>query len=232
MTLCLWLYGVLDQFERGWPTPKAGDEPAALSISPPNCDITGRMTQPPPPSEAYFAAVANNFQALRELAPAVERAARTLADIVRQGHKVMFCGNGGSAADAQHLAAELTGRYLKERNPLPALALTTDTSALTAIGNDYGFAEVFARQLRALGRSGDGLVAISTSGNSDNVVSAVAAAKEIGIATIALTGQAGGKLRQFADIAICVPSAQTNHIQEMHIAIGHYLCGFIEHAAS
>lgn len=190
------------------------------------------MTQPALPSEAYFAAVANNFQALRELAPVVERAARTLADIVRQDNKVMFCGNGGSAADAQHLAAELTGRYLKERKPLPALALTTDTSALTAIGNDYGFAEVFARQLRGLGRKGDGLVAISTSGNSDNVVNAVLAAKEIGIATIALTGQSGGKLRQFADIAICVPSAQTNHIQEMHIAIGHYLCGFIEHAAN
>ena len=108
----------------------------------------------------------------------------------------------------------------------------TDTSALTAIGNDYGFADVFVRQLRGLGRKGDGLVAISTSGNSENVVRAVTAANEIGIATIALTGQGGGKLRELADIAICVPAKQTNHIQEMHIAIGHYLCGFIEQAAS
>jgi D-sedoheptulose 7-phosphate isomerase len=190
------------------------------------------MTSQYPRSDAYFAAIASNFQALQTLSPLIERAAQMLTDAVRRGNKVMFCGNGGSAADSQHLAAELMGRYLKERNPMPAIALTTDTSALTAIGNDYGFADVFVRQLRGLGRKGDGLVAISTSGNSENVVRAVTAANEIGIATIALTGQGGGKLRELADIAICVPAKQTNHIQEMHIAIGHYLCGFIEQAAS
>jgi D-sedoheptulose 7-phosphate isomerase len=189
------------------------------------------MTSQYPRPDAYFARVASNFQALQTLSPIIERAAQTLAGIIRQGNKVMLCGNGGSAADAQHLAAELMGRYLKERNPMPAIALTTDTSALTAIGNDYGFADVFVRQLRGLGMKGDGLIAISTSGNSENVVRAVTAAKAIGIATIALTGQSGGKLGELADIAICVPAAQTNHIQEMHIAIGHYLCGFVEHAA-
>ena len=115
---------------------------------------------------------------------------------------------------------------------MPAIALTTDTSALTAIGNDYGFADVFVRQLRGLGRKGDALIGLSTSGNSENVVRAVTAARELGIVSIALTGESGGKLRQLADTAICVPSAQTNHIQEMHIAIGHYLCGFVEQAAS
>lgn len=182
--------------------------------------------------DAYFATVAKNFEALQKLAPTIERAAQTLAGAIQKGNKVLFCGNGGSAADAQHLAAELMGRYLKERNPMPAIALTTDTSALTAIGNDYGFADVFSRQLRGLGRKGDALVGISTSGNSENVVRAVAAAKDIGIATIVLTGEGGGKLRELADIAICVPAKQTNHIQEMHIAIGHYLCGFVEHTAS
>lgn len=182
-------------------------------------------------SHTYFATVANNFRSLQALAPVVERAAQALASIMRQGNKIMFCGNGGSAADSQHLAAELIGRYLKERNPMPAIALTTDTSALTAIGNDYGFADIFARQLRGVGRQGDGLVAISTSGNSENVIRAAAAAKNIGIATIALTGQNGGKLSQIADIAICVPATQTNHVQEMHIAIGHYLCGFVEQEA-
>jgi D-sedoheptulose 7-phosphate isomerase len=190
------------------------------------------MTSQPPRSSDYFASVANNFQALQTLSPVIERAAQALANIIRQGNKVMFCGNGGSAADSQHLAAELMGRYLRERNPLPAIALTTDTSALTAIGNDYSFADVFARQLRGLGRKGDGLVAISTSGNSENVLRAVAAAKDMGIATIALTGQSANKIRDLADIAICVPATQPNHIQEMHIAIGHYLCGFIEQAVS
>jgi len=187
-------------------------------------------TQYPRPND-YFATVANNFQALQTLAPLVDRAAQTLANVIRQGNKVMFCGNGGSAADAQHLSAELMGRYLKERKPLPAIALTTDTSALTAIGNDYEFAEVFARQLRGIGRKGDALLALSTSGTSENVVRALRTAKEMGIATIGLTGQSGGKFRDLADIAICVPATQANHIQEMHIAIGHYICGYIEQAA-
>ena len=189
------------------------------------------MSQTPPGSDDYFLRVIENFRALRELAPAIEQAAQMLASTIRQGRKIMFCGNGGSAADSQHLAAELVGRYLKERNPLPGLALTVDTSALTAIANDYSYAEVFARQLRGLGQKGDALVALSTSGNSENVLRAVQAAKAMGISTIGLTGQGGGKLREACDVAICAPATEANHIQEMHIAIGHYLCGVIERDA-
>ena len=149
----------------------------------------------------------------------------------RAGRKLLIAGNGGSAADAQHIAAEFLSRLNFDRNPLPAIALTTDSSVLTAIGNDYEFAEVFARQLRGIGRKGDALLALSTSGTSENVVRALRTAKEMGIATIGLTGQSGGKFRDLADIAICVPATQANHIQEMHIAIGHYICGFIEQSA-
>jgi D-sedoheptulose 7-phosphate isomerase len=179
-------------------------------------------------SDAYFARVAANFTALRQLTPIVEDAASRVADAIRRGNKVMFCGNGGSAADSQHLAAELMGRYQKDRPPLPALALTVDTSALTAIANDYAYAEVFARQLSGIGKAGDVLVALSTSGNSENVLRAVATAQEMGIATIGLSGRRGGKLREACDVCICVPADEPNHIQEMHIAIGHYLCGFVE----
>ena len=180
--------------------------------------------------DAYFAQVAENFTALRRLAPTIEQAGARIVVAVRGGYKIMFCGNGGSAADSQHLAAELVGRYLKDRRPLPAIALTVDTSALTAIANDYAFAEVFARQLRGIGQGGDVLVALSTSGTSENVLRAVAAAKDMGIATIGLTGRNGGAMRAACDICICVPADATNHIQEMHIAIGHYLCGFVENA--
>jgi D-sedoheptulose 7-phosphate isomerase len=183
-------------------------------------------------AQAYFQRVAENFAALGTVSPAVEEAARRLSQAIRSGGKVMFCGNGGSAADAQHLAAELMGRFLKERSPLPALALTVDTSALTAIANDYGYGEVFARQLRGLARPGDVLVGLSTSGNSENVVRAVETARELGLVSIGLTGRSGGKLRQLCDVAVCVPSDETNHIQEMHIAVGHYLCGVVEAAVS
>jgi D-sedoheptulose 7-phosphate isomerase len=183
-----------------------------------------------PPGDTYFARIADNFTALRQLAPAIEDAAARLADCIRRGNKVMFCGNGGSAADSQHLAAELMGRYLKDRRPLPAVALTVDTSVLTAIANDYAFGEVFARQLRGIGRNGDMLVALSTSGNSEDVLRALAVAKDMGIATIGLTGRGGGKLRAACDLCICVPADEANHIQEMHIAIGHFLCGFVEDA--
>lgn len=182
-------------------------------------------------ADEYFGRVAENFRVLRELAPIVGQAAKIMADAACAGRKVLFCGNGGSAADSQHLAAELMGRYLKDRNPLPALALTVDTSALTAIGNDYGYADVFSRQLRGIGAKGDVLVGLSTSGNSENVLRALTAAKEMGVATIGLTGEGGGKMRAVCDVTICVPSKETNHIQEMHIAIGHYLCGFVEHEA-
>jgi D-sedoheptulose 7-phosphate isomerase len=181
-------------------------------------------------AQSYFRRVAENFTLLSELCPVIDQAAATIVEAARQRRTIIFCGNGGSAADSQHLAAELTGRYLKDRAPLAAIALTADTAVLTAIANDHGYADVFARQLRGLGRPGDVLVALSTSGNSENVMQAVAAARELGIATIAMTGRAGGRLRAVCDLAICVPADETNHIQEMHIAIGHYLCGFVEDA--
>ena len=160
----------------------------------------------------------------------IAAAAEAMIKSLRAGGKIMLCGNGGSAADAQHLAAELVGRYLKDRAPLAALALTVDTSALTAIANDYAFEEVFARQVTGLGRPGDLLLALSTSGESANVLAAVAAAKAKGIATIALTGVGGGRLAPLADLAIRVPAARSNAVQELHIAVGHILCGIVEDA--
>lgn len=176
------------------------------------------------------AEIQNHFARLHEVADAVACAAETMIDALQSGGAVIFCGNGGSAADSQHLAAELMGRYLRDRRPLPALALTVDTSALTAIGNDYGFADVFVRQLRGIGRSGDALVGLSTSGRSENVVRALRAAREMGIRTIGMTGAQGGVFPDLCDVCIQVPAERTNRIQEMHIAIGHILCGFIEEA--
>ena len=170
----------------------------------------------------------NLFRRLAILAPVVEHAARMLADCLRAGNKVMLCGNGGSAADSQHIAAELTGRFQRERPPMAALALSVDTSALTCIGNDYGFDEVFARQVRAVGRRGDCLLAISTSGRSENVLRAVAAANELGICTIALTGGHGSPLAEECRLAIRVPGEVTARIQEAHIFIGHTLCALID----
>ncbi|QPF73661.1 D-sedoheptulose 7-phosphate isomerase [Roseateles sp. DAIF2] len=165
---------------------------------------------------------------LHALEPAVQSAGQQLARILGAGGKLMFCGNGGSAADSQHLASELTGRFIKDRRPLAAIALSTDSSALTCIGNDYAFDQVFARQLTALARSGDGLVAISTSGNSGNVLRAVEAARVLGVFTLGLLGRDGGQLAGLCDAAIIVPHAVTARIQEAHILIGHTLCGVIE----
>jgi len=158
------------------------------------------------------------------------QAASAIADSLRQRGKLLLCGNGGSAADAQHIAAELIGRLGpgRERVPLAALALTTDTSALTALGNDYGFAAVFQRQVAALGRPGDVLLAISTSGRSENVLRAVAEAREVGMTTIGLSGGDGGPLANAVDIKITVPSRETTRIQEAHIAIGHVICWLVE----
>jgi D-sedoheptulose 7-phosphate isomerase len=147
---------------------------------------------------------------------------------LQKGGKLMLCGNGGSAADSQHLAAEFTGRFSKDRPPIAAVALSTDTSALTCIGNDYSFNDIFARQVQALGKAGDCLIAISTSGNSGNVLAAVAAAKSLGISTIGLLGRDGGKLKAQCDVSIVVPSQVTARIQEAHILIGHSLCGAVE----
>lgn len=145
-----------------------------------------------------------------------------------QGRKLLFCGNGGSAADAQHLAAEFVVRFTYDRAPLPAVALTTDTSILTAAGNDYHFDQVFRRQVLALGHPGDVLVAISTSGNSPNVLAAAETARERGLRVIAMTGTSGGKLAELADVLVNVPSAVTARIQEAHITIGHIWCDLVQ----
>jgi D-sedoheptulose 7-phosphate isomerase len=161
-------------------------------------------------------------------APAIARAAERVCDALGGGRRLLAFGNGGSAADAQHLAAELTGRYERERPGLPALALTANTSDLTAIGNDYGFDELFARLVRAQGRAGDVAVAISTSGNSRNVLGGVEAARAAGLATIGLCGRGGGKLAAAVDVAIVVPSDITARIQEAHIAVIHLLCELVD----
>ena len=157
-------------------------------------------------------------------------AARLIAEAFRAGGKVLLCGNGGSAADCQHMAAEFVSllRTTFERPGLPAVALTTDTSFLTAYANDFGFEGVFARQVQALGRAGDVLIGISTSGNSKNVVRAVEAAREAGLRTVVLTG-AGGKLPAMADVAVSVPCAETQHVQESHLTVEHLICDLVEH---
>jgi D-sedoheptulose 7-phosphate isomerase len=147
---------------------------------------------------------------------------------IKSGGKIFLCGNGGSAADAQHIAAELVVRLRSNRNPMPAIALTTDTSILTAISNDYGFSQIFARQIEALGRNNDLLIGISTSGNSENVIKAVEYASENGIKTIALTGRTGGKLNERVNLSINVPSDDVQRIQEAHITISHIICDLLE----
>ena len=178
----------------------------------------------------YLKIVARNFGALESCAPGIELAVNSCIKSLAGKGKIIWCGNGGSAADAQHMAAELMGRYKEERDPLPSIALTTDTSALTAIGNDYGMEYVFSRQLRGIGNRGDVLIAISTSGNSKNVLKAIDACKDMEITTIGLTGQSGGAMKDICDIWIGVPSSETNHIQEMHLAVEHFICGAVEQA--
>ena len=154
--------------------------------------------------------------------------AEDMAERLKRGCRILVCGNGGSAADAQHLAAELSGRYVKERRALAGIALTTDTSALTAIGNDYGYDYVFSRQVEALGRPGDLLIGISTSGNSPNVILAVEAAKALGMKTLALLGRDGGKLKDLADDALVVPCTVTARVQELHQMTYHFWCEIID----
>jgi D-sedoheptulose 7-phosphate isomerase len=158
----------------------------------------------------------------------VAHVATQIVKSLRAGGKVIFFGNGGSAANAQHLAAEFTGRYLKDRRALPALALHANTSSLTAISNDYGFEFVFARQIEGLGNEGDVALGISTSGNSPNVLRALEAAKSKNIYTVALTGLTGGKMKQLADHTICIPTDETPRIQECHILTGHLICEIVE----
>lgn len=178
--------------------------------------------------ENEFRNISCNFIHLQALAPQIEQVSKLCVDALKKGHKIMFCGNGGSAADSQHLAAELVGRYKMNRPAMNAIALTVDTSILTAVGNDYGYDTIFERQIEGIGKKGDVLVGLSTSGNSKNVVLAFELAQKIGISTVAMTGKSGGKMKEIADITINVPSDTTNNIQEMHIAVGHLLCGVIE----
>jgi D-sedoheptulose 7-phosphate isomerase len=158
----------------------------------------------------------------------IARTAETIAHGLRTGHKVLFFGNGGSAADAQHLAAELVGRFGPDRASLPAISLATDTSVLTAVGNDYGYEKVFARQIEALGQPGDTAVAISTSGNSPSVIEAIDVARSKGLFTIGLTGETGGKMKDRVEVLFRVPSRETPRIQETHILLGHILCDLVD----
>lgn len=166
----------------------------------------------------------------REL-DAIERMARLVSATVAGGRTVFFCGNGGSAAEAQHLAAELVGRFVRDRGALPAVALSADASVITAVGNDYGFERVFARQIEALGRRGDLLVAMTTSGRSPNILEAVRVARARGLAVIGMTGEGGAALARRCDAALVVPSRETARIQEVHLLVGHILCERAEDAA-
>jgi len=158
----------------------------------------------------------------------IEKAAQMIVDCYKKGGKVVLFGNGGSAADAQHIAAELVGKYKLERKALPAIALNINTSIITAIGNDYGFEKVFSRQVEALVNENDVVIALSTSGNSENVIAGVLRAKDRGAKVVALTGSSGGRLKESADILLNVPSDDTPRIQEAHITIGHIICGLVE----
>ncbi len=160
--------------------------------------------------------------------PIIVAIAERIVDTFQRGGKVLLCGNGGSAADAQHIAAEFVSRFRRERRGLPAIALTTDTSILTAIGNDYGYERVFARQVEALGQPGDVVVGISTSGTSASVLAAMRAARERGMTTIGLTGATGGLLVGHVDVCLCVPSQNTARIQEVHITVAHVVCEIVE----
>jgi D-sedoheptulose 7-phosphate isomerase len=163
-----------------------------------------------------------------ELPTQIAAVAEALVAAYRQGNKAVFLGNGGSAADAEHLAGEFLGRYLRERRSLPAVALACNPSTVTAIANDYGYAEVFSRQLEGLARSGDVVVALSTSGRSENVLRAVDRARDLGVVAVGMTGADGGSLAERCDHCLCVPAEETPRIQEAHVLIGHTLCEFVE----
>ena len=170
------------------------------------------------------------FQSLLPLSAEVERAASLISSALSAGRKLMLCGNGGSAADSQHIAAELAGRFVSDRRPLAAIALSTDTSTMTCIANDYTFDEVFSRQVMGLGVRGDCLLAISTSGNSKNMIRAAETARPAGIGVVGLLGKGGGAMRSLCDVSIVVPSRTTARVQEAHIFLGHSLCALVEEA--
>ena len=168
------------------------------------------------------------MQGVKELAPVIEQIKDILVDLIERDGRLLLCGNGGSAADSQHWATEWTVRFEKDRRALSAIALTVDTSALTAIGNDLGFDRLFSRQVEAIGRKGDVLVALSTSGNSENILEAVKVAKDLGITTIGFTGRGGGKLAKMVDVPLVIVSDTTSRIQEAHEFIMHVLCELVD----
>ena len=195
-----------------------------------NKDLLARIQQ------QFKDSISTKQEASEQLSPLVQVAIELMFSSINKGGKILACGNGGSAADAQHFAAELVGRFERERKELGAIALTTDSSILTAIGNDYGYDEVFSKQVRALGKPEDILLAISTSGNSKNVILAIEAAQKIGMGIIAFTGRGGGKINQLLNeqksqqnVHLCVPSERTARIQETHLLLLHCLCDGIDH---
>jgi D-sedoheptulose 7-phosphate isomerase len=185
----------------------------------------------PESEEVFRSTIATHIDTVRQLLDKIQvlsAIAEAMHTTLQTGGKILFCGNGGSAADSQHLAAEFVGRFRRERTGLPSIALTTDTSILTAVANDYGYEAVFSRQVEALARPGDMLVGISTSGNSPNVVAALAKAREMGVATVAFTGTGGGKMGPLADHSLAIDASETARVQETHILAGHMLCDWID----
>ena len=172
--------------------------------------------------------LATELNELQKMSFKINEIAAVCIEALKNGHKILFCGNGGSASQSQHLAAELVGRYKINRPAMNALSLTTDTSNLTAIGNDYGYDVIFSRQLEGVGQKGDVLIGLSTSGNSKNVLSAFEQAQKMGITTVAFAGETGGQMKETADYVLCVPAQTSAHIQEMHLACGHLICDVIE----
>ncbi|HOW28061.1 MAG TPA: D-sedoheptulose 7-phosphate isomerase [Elusimicrobiota bacterium] len=191
-------------------------------------NIRSQKSAPRKSIETQIVAASQTIQQLILISGQIEEAAGKMTEALRNGNKIVCFGNGGSAADAQHLAAELLGRFEKERRSLPALALTTNSSTLTSIANDYDYKEVFSRPVCGLVRAGDVVIAISTSGNSPNVLEGIRAAKNIGAYVIGWTGRSGGKMKDLADLCLCVPSDRTPRIQEGHEVILHILCGLVE----
>jgi D-sedoheptulose 7-phosphate isomerase len=183
------------------------------------------------PCSVFRQAISEHLEviaSLKQQESVLKKIAEKMGKAILSGHKVLWCGNGGSAADSQHLAAELMGRFRRDRRALPSIALTTDTSVLTAVGNDYGFERVFQRQVEALCNQGDVVVGISTSGSSENVYAALQSAREMGAFTIAFTGEGGGSIAAMSNIALCVASKDTARVQEAHIVCGHMICDWIE----
>ncbi len=189
------------------------------------------MANPPDRDSVFNQAIADHLEVIGTIAKQVElleKIARLMASALHAGNQILWCGNGGSAGDSQHLAAEIVGRFRRERRGLPSIALTTDTSILTAVANDYGYEAVFSRQVEAMARPGDVLVGISTSGNSHNVIAAVEKAHAQGVITVAFTGEGGGRMGSLADHLFAVNSRDTARVQEAHMLAGHMICDWLE----